>query len=131
MSYSLLLLSAPSGNSGIILYTKPHMYTHSHVTYSYTYVLHKPTPLSSTAPDNVPLQVWPSVVCEVLNQPKQEHRDTEQHEQACNKPQRHVDPRIGLFQLPYKDGQHHQEDQMSTTMMEVCRDSLVLPAPPL
>ena len=28
VSYSLLLLSAPSGNGGIILYTKPHMYTH-------------------------------------------------------------------------------------------------------
>ena len=112
------------------LHTRYH--TCTHVPYSYTDVLHKPTSLSSTAPDNVPLQVWPSVVCEVLHQSKQEDRDTEHHEQACNKPQRHMDPRIGLFQLPYKDGQHHQENQNVQHHDGYLQDqSPVLPAPPL
>ena len=58
--------------------TCAHTHTHKHArTHARTHTL-------------MSLQVWPCVVCEVLHQPKQEHKDAEQHEQARNEPQLHM-----------------------------------------
>ena len=68
----------------------------------------------------------------MLDQPKQEHGDAEEHEEACNEPQLHMGLRFGLLQLPYKDGQHHQENQdVHYHNGDLQEQPPMLPAPPL
>ena len=63
------------------------------------------------SPYKVPLEIWTTVVGQMLHNPKEEYRNSQKHEETGNKPELNVGLSVILIKLPYQNGKDYNQNQ--------------------